>query len=170
MLQLLQAAYDPTVSNGFYMGGSHMGYYVIILVVGVLGYIVQARCPSAEDKGFVFLNCNITHMPGVAAGSMTLARSGGSKDYYDNVAYINCKMSSVIPAKGWHGDPEPNPAKGSAASGWKEYGSMDGAGVPLTVTGRLSASYQLTDAEYEAGYKDRIKIFEGTSVGTEWLK
>jgi len=134
------------------------------------GYIVQARCPSAEDKGFVFLNCNITHMPGVAAGSMTLARSGGSKDYYDNVAYINCKMSSVIPAKGWHGDPEPNPAKGSAASGWKEYGSMDGAGVPLTVTGRLSASYQLTDAEYEAGYKDRIKIFEGTSVGTEWLK
>ncbi|MEE1098386.1 MAG: zinc metallopeptidase, partial [Alistipes sp.] len=50
MLQLLQAAYDPTVSNGFYMGGSHMGYYVIILVVGVLGYIVQARLQSVFAK------------------------------------------------------------------------------------------------------------------------
>ena len=134
------------------------------------GYIVQARCPSAEDKGFVFLNCNITKASGVADGSMTLARSGGSKDYYDNVAYINCKMSSVIPAKGWHGDPAPNPAKATAASGWKEYGSMDAAGSPLSVTGRLAASYQLTDEEYEAGYKDRVKIFEGTSVGTDWLK
>ena len=79
-------------------------------------------------------------------------------------------MSSVIPAKGWHGDPAPNPAKATAASGWKEYGSMDASGTPISVTGRLAASYQLTDEEYEAGYEDRVKIFEGAPVGTDWLK
>ena len=133
------------------------------------GYIVQSRCQEAGSKGFVFLNCNITKTSSTADGTMYLARSGGAKEYYDNVAYINCRMSGVIPAGGWYSNPMPNPAKATAASGWKEYGSMDMNGAALNVSNRNSASYQLTKAEYEAEYKDRSVIFKGASVGTDWL-
>lgn len=133
------------------------------------GYIVQARCMAAEDKGFVFLGCNLTKNPDVKDGSMYLARSSGASEYYDNVAYINCTMSSAIPSTGWYGNPAPNPEKATSASGWKEYGSKDAAGAALSVSGRLGASCQLSDAEYETGYKDRMKIFDGASVGTDWL-
>ena len=64
----------------------------------------------------------------------------------------------------------PNPSKASSTSGWKEYGSKDAGGTGLSVSGRLQSSYQLTDSEYESGYKDRMKIFENASVGTDWLK
>ena len=101
---------------------------------------------------------------------MYLARSGGATEYYDNVAYINCKMSTAIPAVGWFGNPAPTPAKANATSGWKEYGSTDLAGEPLSTSSRLAASYQLTATEYEAGYKDRATIFAGTAVGTDWMK
>lgn len=134
------------------------------------GYIVQARCMSAEDKGFVFLGCDLTKTSDVKDGSMYLARSSGASEYSDNVAYINCTMSSVIPAAGWHSNPAPNPAKATSASGWKEYGSKDTDGAPLPVASRLGASYQLTDSEYETGYKDRATIFAGAPVGTDWLK
>lgn len=134
------------------------------------GYIVQARCPSAEDKGFVFLDCDLTKAENVSDNIMYLARSGGSSDYYDNVAYINCRMSDVIRKSGWESSKTPNPAKSSASSGWKEYGSMDASGAPLSLAGRYSGAYILTDAEYEAGYMDRQKVFDGASVGTDWLK
>lgn len=134
------------------------------------GYIVQARCMSAEDKGFVFLGCSLTKTSDVKDGSMYLARSSGAAEYYDNVAYINCTMSSAIPPQGWYSSPAPNPSKASSASGWKEYGSKDAGGTALSVSGRLQSSYQLTDSEYESGYKDRMKIFENASVGTDWLK
>lgn len=134
------------------------------------GYIVQARCMSAEDKGFVFLGCSLTKTSDVKDGSMYLARSSGAAEYYDNVAYINCTMSSAIPSAGWYSDPMPNPAKATSASGWKEYGSKDATGSALSVSGRLVASCQLSDAEYETGYKDRMKIFDGAPVGTDWMK
>ena len=134
------------------------------------GYIVQSRCQNQSYKGFVFLGCTLTKTSSVTDGTMYLARSGGSKDYYDNVAYINCKMSSAIPAAGWFSNPAPNPSSASATSGWKEYGSMDLSGTPLSVTGRLGYSYQLTAAEYEAGFKDRQAIFGNAPVGTSWMQ
>ena len=134
------------------------------------GYIVQARCPEAGNKGFVFLNCNITKNTSTVDGTMHLARSGGDSKYYDNVAYINCKMSDVIPAGGWYANPMPNPSKANATSGWKEYGSKDLSGNTLSVSSRHSASYQLSSSEYEAGYKDRATIFAGAPVGTDWMK
>lgn len=134
------------------------------------GYIVQARCKNLTDKGFVFLNCSLTKKEGVQDGSMYLARSGGNSDYYDNVAYINCSMSSAIPASGWHMDKTPNPSQATAASGWKEYGSTDLNGSKLSLTSRSSASHILTEEEYLAGYKDRETIFTGAGVGTSWLK
>lgn len=95
------------------------------------GYIVQARIKNAADKGFVFLNCNLTAEEGVANGSMYLARSGGNASEYDNVTYVNCTMGPVISAKGWYENPTPNPAKGTATAGWKEYGNVNTGGSPV---------------------------------------
>lgn len=134
------------------------------------GYIVQARCQSSDYKGFVFLNCSLTKKDGVKDGSMYLARSGGSKEYYDNVAYINCTISSAIPSTGWYIKPIPNPSTANAVSGWKEYGSKDEAGNVLNVAGRASVSYQLTEAEYQNSYKDRSTIFASGEVGTDWME
>ena len=134
------------------------------------GYIVQSRCQKQSYKGFVFLGCTLTKTSSVDDGAMYLARSGGDKNCYDNVAYINCKMSAVIPAVGWHSNPAPNPSTASATSGWKEYGSKDLSGNTLSVSGRNSASYQLTAEEFEGGYKDRATIFSGAPVGTDWMK
>lgn len=87
------------------------------------GYIVQARVPNASDKGFVFLNCNLTAESGVKDGSMYLARSAGQSDCFDNVTYVNCSMSAAIRPEGWLGSPAPNPSAPSATAGWKEYGT-----------------------------------------------
>ena len=134
------------------------------------GYIVQSRCQDQTYKGFVFLGCTITKTTTVTDGTMYLARSGGDSKYYDNVSYINCKMSTAIPAVGWYSNPAPTPSKGNATSGWKEYGSKDLSGTALSTGSRLAASYQLTTAEYETGYKDRATIFAGAPVGTDWMK
>lgn len=133
------------------------------------GYIVQARCMDSKDKGFVFLDCNLTKADEVKAGTMYLARSSGSADYYDNVTYINCRMSDAIAPSGWYGKPVPNPATSSASSGWKEFRSTDPEGGELSVSSRLQASYQLTEAEYSAGFKNREAIFSDSEVGTSWL-
>lgn len=50
MFEILQSYYDPTLSNGFMMGSSHMGYYVLVLVIGLVGYIVQARLQAVFAK------------------------------------------------------------------------------------------------------------------------
>ncbi len=51
MIQLLQAAYDPAMSNGLWLGGSgHTGYFALILIIGLAGYIVQARLQAVFAK------------------------------------------------------------------------------------------------------------------------
>ena len=134
------------------------------------GYIVQCRCQDSKYKGFVFLNCTLSRKDGVADGKMYLARSSGATEDYDNVAFINCYMSSVIPATGWYSNPTPNPVKANASSGWKEYGSKNATGESLSLSSRLSNAYTLSSEEYEAGYKDRATIFAGAPVGSDWLK
>ena len=111
------------------------------------GYIVQARVPSASSKGFVFLNCKLTAESGVKDGSMYLARSGGSTDYFDNVVYVNCTMDPVIAATGWFTKPAPNPSAPTATSGWREFGSVDASGK--AVTGHNAYGKVLTAAEAE---------------------
>ncbi len=121
-------------------------------------YIVQARTPQPDNKGFVFLNCTLTR-EGEYYG-VVLARSGGKPDYYDNVAFINCKMDEHIMYSGWLRSPAPNPSTASATSGWKEYKSVDLEGNPIDVEDRFEGgSYQLTDVEFETYYKDRQTIF-----------
>ena len=101
------------------------------------GFIIQARVPSASDKGFVFLNCRITAGEGAADGSMYLARSAGQTDCFDNVTYINCQMSSVIAPAGWYTDPSPNPATPTATSGWKEFGTTGASTASRNSLGRI---------------------------------
>lgn len=119
------------------------------------GYIIQARVPSVAAKGFVFLRCSLTAEEGVKDGSMYLARSGGSRDYFDNVVFVNCKMSSVINSAGWYTNPAPNPSAPTASSGWREYGSVTPSGA--AVTGHNSYGKVLTAAEADQ-YLSREKV------------
>ena len=112
------------------------------------GYVVQARVNNADDKGFIFRGCRFTADSGVADGSMYLARSGGDATKYDNVTLINCTLGPVIAPAGWYTNPAPNPAVPTATSGWKEYGSVDAAGHP--VTGHNSYGKILTEEEAQA--------------------
>ncbi len=119
------------------------------------GYLIQARVPKVTDKGFVFLNCKLTAESGVKDGSMYLARSGGSTDYFDNVVFVNCTMGPVIAAAGWHTNPAPNPSTPTATSGWREYGSVDPSGK--AVTGHNASGKVLTAAEAEP-YSSRQSV------------
>ena len=121
------------------------------------GYIVQARVQNKADKGFVFLNCRLTAAEGVKDGTMYLARSGGSSDYYDNVTFIGCTMSPVIAASGWYTNPAPNPSSPGAESGWKEYGSKDASGKALDLGSRSRMSRILTESE-AAAYSGRAEV------------
>jgi len=139
------------------------------------GYVVQARSVSAADKGFVFLNSRLTHGPGpgpsagdvpTGANAATyLARSPGGTASFDNVAFVNCQMDSHIIPVGWadntNGQPIPNPAVASVASGWREYHTTDLGGTPVDPATRVGG-YQLTDAEFNAGFSSRAQIFGGT--------
>lgn len=119
------------------------------------GYIIQARVPSASNVGFVFLNCRLTAESGVADGVMKLGRSGGSTDYYDNVAFIGCTMSSVIPAVGWHESPAPNPSSATATSGWREYGSVDASGKAITHTSKY---FKTLTADEASAYSSKSAV------------
>lgn len=78
-------------------------------------------------------------------------------------------MGTHIPAAGWYASPTPNPAVSSAANGWKEYGSRNTEGTALDLSGRAAGACCMTQAEYEAGYKDRLTVFAGCGKGTDWL-
>lgn len=50
MFEILQGYSDPAATNGFVAGTGHMGYYLLILVIGLVGYIVQARLQAVFAK------------------------------------------------------------------------------------------------------------------------
>src|SRR6185295_18512835 len=115
------------------------------------GFVLQARTVSAADKGFVFLNSRLTHGPGpgpqardVPTGTRAatyLARSPGRTTSFDNVAFVNCQMDTHVIPVGWAynvaGQPIPNPATASAASGWRERGTTTLAGAPVNLAARV---------------------------------
>jgi hypothetical protein len=136
---------------------------------------------SAADKGVVFLNSRLTHGPGPgpaggdvptgASAATYLARSPGLTTSDDNVAFVNCQMDTHIIPIGWaynvNGQPIPNPAVSSAASGWREFGSTDLNGVPLNLATRMGG-YQLTTSELNAGFASRALIFAAFGGGAGW--
>lgn len=138
------------------------------------GYILQARTPAGK-VGFVFLNSTLTSGVGpggnaVATGasaSTYLARSGGDANYQDNIAFINCKLGDHITAKGWLESPLPTPNIATATTGWREYGSMDASGNPLSVASRSAYSKQLTAGE-AAALDSRAEVFAAYGSGAGW--
>lgn len=143
------------------------------------GYILQARAANATDKGYVFLNSRLTHGPGpgplhsdVPAGATYLARSAGNAAYWDNIAFINTSMDSHIATAGWagagvNGQPAPNPAVASAASGWREYGSTTLTGEAINLAARVGG-FQLSASDVAAGYANRASVFAAYGGGTGW--
>ena len=127
---------------------------------GTGGYMLQART-YAGSKGFIFASDSLTYADGpagvhVATGSNAasyLARAQNGT-WQDNVAYLNCRMDTHIAPLGWAtgvaGNPAPIPATPTAATGWREYNTMDMSSGPLSVSGRTANSKQLTSADVSA--------------------
>jgi pectate lyase len=140
------------------------------------GYILQARVPVASDPGFIFLNSEFTHGPGpigndVLDNSTYIARSGGSASYFDNVTLINNKFDTHIATSGWavlgvNSQPAPNPATATAASGWREYGSMDMQGNALDLSSRVGG--YLLQADDVTNLTDRVAIFSSYNSNAGW--
>ncbi|MFL6675208.1 MAG: pectinesterase family protein [Massilia sp.] len=143
------------------------------------GYVLQARVPNATDKGYVFLNTSLTHGPGpgplhgdVPNGATWLARSPGGTTTWDNIAFIDCRMDKHVAEAGWaglgvNGQPAPNPAVPTAASGWREYGTTDLAGAPVDLRTRVGG-YQLGANDVEANFSTRAKVFAAYGNGAGW--
>ncbi|MCD8313385.1 MAG: pectinesterase family protein [Bacteroidales bacterium] len=128
-------------------------------------YLVQARCSAATDYGYVYLNCAITADEGVPDGTVYLARSAGSSEYYDNVAYINCDLSGAkLASVGWYTNPASNPETATATSGWKYYAGD----YTYDVSGWGACCYRLSADDVAEYYPDRNTILAG-SGSTSWL-
>lgn len=120
------------------------------------GYIVQARTIGADEPGFVFLRSRLTRGAGPAGnapldGSAYLARSPGTANTWDNVAFIDCDIGPHIALDGWLRRPLPNPLQG----GWREYGNRGPDGQPRHYGGST------LDAAQAARLSTRAAIFAG---------
>lgn len=125
-----------------------------IKTVGRAGYVVQAR-NDASGYGFVFVDSKLTADPQVSG--QVLARIDATVYPASNVAFIDCQMTGIA-AKGWTITPEGTTATGQLRF-W-EYGSTDGSGAPLSVSGRDRASKQLSAAE-AAKVRDKATVLGG---------
>jgi hypothetical protein len=110
-------------------------------------------------------------VPTGATAATFLARSPGGTASFDNVAFVGCQMDTHVIPTGWayntNGQPIPNPAVATAASGWREYATTDMAGAPVSLTARVGGDI-LTDAEFAAGFSNRAQIFAAFGGGAGW--
>jgi pectate lyase/pectin methylesterase-like acyl-CoA thioesterase len=100
------------------------------------GYLVQARTVAADQPGFVFLRSRLTRGPGPAGnlppdGATYFARSPGTANTWDNVAFIDNTVGPHIALDAWYRKPVPNPVQG----GWREYGNKAEDGQPRSFGG-----------------------------------
>jgi pectin methylesterase-like acyl-CoA thioesterase len=108
------------------------------------GYVTQIRNGEGQN-GYVFYDDTLTAAPGVADGSVYLARIDPTVYPYSQAVYIDTTMGPDISPAGWL----LNNADCSAASHvqfW-EYGSMTPQGQPVDTSQRLACSRQLTAAQ-----------------------
>lgn len=92
--------------------------------------------------GLIFRNCNLTANEGVAEGSYYLGRPWKTTA---GAYYFNCRMGKHINSKGWM-EWDGNESTASFC----EYNSMDADGNLLDVSGRVSWSLQLPQADVDA--------------------
>lgn len=149
------------------------------------GYIFQARAAKGYP-GFVVLNSRLTADAGVPAGSTWLARSGGQGPaqgyclapavvggpftnpqlYCDNVAFVNTRMGPHVNPLGWFDNPLPNLVP-TATEGWRESGTLDANGQPLSLAGRrtdiASGTIDLS------AVSTRARVFAQWNNGAGWV-
>jgi pectin methylesterase-like acyl-CoA thioesterase len=91
--------------------------------------------------GFIFRNCSITANKDVTANSYTLGRPWNTTA---GAFYLNCKMGSHIKSVGW------TAMGGNETSAcFAEYNSKDLNGNQLDMSGRISWSFQLPQADVD---------------------
>lgn len=160
------------------------------------GYILQARA-TAGDAGFVFLDSSLTAGAGVTQAWLARSGSTTSSTYVDNIAFINTRIGPHILPLGWcvgtgtsrtgtgqgscSSNPPPWSGSGNGgatdAAGWREWNSMDLAGLPLDVSGRLgwtnvtvngaSATVQLAKPlDSTTGLATRAEVFYKSTAAT----
>jgi len=120
-------------------------------------------CDKFLRLGFIFRNCDITAQTGVADNSYYLGRPWNTTA---GAFYLNCKLGKHINPKGWK---EWNGNEISAS--FAEYNSMNADGTLADVSGRVSWSFQLPQADVDnlmttAGIYGRIstEIYEPVSL------
>jgi pectinesterase len=121
-------------------------------------FITAPRTEASNPYGFVFLNSTLTNQPNPVGSTVTTVPNNstylGRPWQYDSTnpvvqaksVFINTKMGPHVIAAGWNpwdsGNTHPE-----LTTYFAEYNSMDLAGNPLNVAGRVSWSHQLTPAE-----------------------
>lgn len=134
------------------------------------GYILQARVASG-NKGFVFLNCNLT-TDGTAT-YMYLTRTAGNVSYFDNITFANCKMADIYSTWGW-GLSEgasgtlPNPSTATLENGYKIYNCTNLDGGSITINNSQYA-YTLTETEYQTNFSSKDIVLSSYASGTSWF-
>lgn len=123
------------------------------------GYIVQARTVGKDEPGFVFLRSRLTRGPGPAGtlppdGATYLARSPGTANTWDKVAFIECSAGPHIARDAWYRKPLPNPVEG----GWREYGNRSEDGLPRSFGG----------AQMERAEAERLSTRAAVFAGRGW--
>ncbi len=119
-------------------------------------YITASRTEADNPYGFVFLDCVLTGVPNPVGSRVQVVPDNtiylGRPWQWDiegtqcKSVFINTRMGPHIAAAGW--DPWSSANTDPASTTYfAEYHSMDLDGVPLDVSGRVSWSHQLTDAE-----------------------
>lgn len=127
-------------------------------------YVLQSRARNGRP-GFVLSGCTLTADPRGNGARIYVARSSGtgrsdSPDRWDSVALVNCTIVPAYDSSLWtdeDGRRAVYPA-GSAAVGWREYGTKspgtDGRTVAADTGRRSPHGYVMTDQEYRARYAD----------------
>jgi pectinesterase len=110
------------------------------------GYVTAARTSPDQRYGFVFLDCTLTGQGAPAYLGRPWQWDRGRKA---NVVFIRTRMGNHIRKEGWNPWDRPNNAntKPAETSRYYEFGSIDAAGNPLDVSGRVPWSRQLSADE-----------------------
>lgn len=115
--------------------------------------ICHARCLK-DNKGYVFLNCELEAVSGASFFARDMA---GTESDYDNITFANCTIKGEGTLN-WDSAFRPTPANvpASALTGWKFYNLKRASGEVYPVDSAWD--YELTKAEYEAGFAGRELI------------
>ncbi len=135
------------------------------------GYILQARV-AEDNKGFVFLNCDITASDD--ATKVYLSRTAGSSSYFDNVTFASCRIAEQYLTYGWglssgSSGTLPNPSTANATNGYKLYNCTDLNGNKDIVVANSEYSYTLLTYEFEQLYSSREIVLGAYTGGVDWF-